>query len=68
MKSVEQQTLREKYMTENKIDIGILTETHINTNNKETRKKHTYYFSGGDTKEHHFAGVAIIVKNELIIT
>ena len=44
----------------------MITETHINTNNKETRKEYTYYFSGGDTKQHHFAGVAIIVKNKLI--
>lgn len=65
MKSTEKRPLIEKYMIENEIDIGILTETHINTNNKETRKKITYYFSGGGTKEQHYAGVAIIIKNEL---
>ena len=52
-------------MVDNEIDIGIWTETHINTNNKEATKQFTYYFSGGDTKEHHHAGVAIIIANKL---
>ena len=65
MKSIEKRTLIEKYMKEHGIDIGILTETHINTNSKETKQKYTYYFSGGDTKEHHFAGVAVVSRNEL---
>ena len=65
MKQTAKRILIERYMKQNNIDIGLITETHINTNNKETRKEHTYYFSGGDTKDHHYAGVAIIVKNEL---
>ena len=51
-------------MTQYKINIAIITETHINTNHTETRKHYTWYFSGGDTKDHHFAEVAIVISNK----
>ena len=31
---------------------------------KKTKKKYTWYFSGGDTKGYHFAGVAIVIHNK----
>ena len=47
-----------------KMDIAIITERHINTNHTEIRNGYTWYFSGGDTKEHNFAGVGIIINNK----
>ena len=51
-------------MKENKVDILVLHETKSPQNKRETRKDHTWYFSGnGSNKCDH--GVAIIVKNQL---
>ena len=41
MKKTEKRTLIEKYMKLKGIDIAFITETHINTNNKETKKEFT---------------------------
>ena len=64
LKRIEKRTLIEQYMKTWKIDFAVITETHINTNHVEIRKEFTWYFSGGDTKEHHFAGVAIVIRNK----
>ena len=64
LKRIEKRTLIETYMAKWKIDLAVITETHINTNHIEIRKSFTWYFSGGDTKEHHFAGVYVIVSNK----
>ena len=68
IKRVEKRTLIEKYMKENYVDLAVITETHANTNHKETRKEFTWFFAGGDTPEHHHAGVAIVIKNKWVNT
>ena len=65
MKRTEKRDLIEDYMKFYEIDIAAITETHINRNQTEIRKEYTWYFSGGDTAEHHFAGVAIIIANKI---
>ena len=80
MKRLGLREMVEYLMMENEIDILAIQETQTNINKKEARKHHTWYFSGEKslklsdqnpkTKDlpksnHIWAGVAIVVKNEL---
>ena len=46
----------------------LLQETHTNQTNKETRRMFIWFFSGDqtDSSQHTFAGVAIVIRNELL--
>ena len=55
-------------MKQDGISIALIQETHVNTNGKEQNKQYTWFFSGDTTKntDHTHAGVAIIIKNDLL--
>ena len=47
------------------IDLLFAQETHVTQNSKEKRKNYTWYLNGSDTGDREFAGMAVIVKNEI---
>ena len=49
------------------MDIAILgaQETHTDKNNKEKRQKYTWYLNGNEKGDRDYAGVAIVIRNDL---
>ena len=55
----------ELYMIEHSIDIMVVQETHLGEDIRETRKKHTWHFSGGEVAGTIHHGVGTIYHNNL---
>ena len=53
-------------MEEERIDVLVLQETHVNGNGHERKEKYTWYFSGKEESEgREYGGVARVIKNKL---
>ena len=66
MRTVAKREEVERWMKKNNINVMIVTETHVQDNQMETRKATTWYFTGteGDKKKNFGEGVAIVINGE----
>jgi len=56
----------EKWMKKHSIKVLALQETRNSQNTRETRKGHTWFFSGEGGRETYTAGVALVIDNEYL--
>ena len=66
MRTIGKREQIEAWMRDKNTDILLVQETHVTTCSREDRKRYTWYFIAGDDPEKSkYAGVAIVIRNEL---